>query len=188
MDPWWHTSGFCWWRWHSCHGVEQDSSRQGLFSWRQWWLRHWLWGGGRWVEGQEGLQIGLHWRQNMRQMSERYNNFHIQSKLQKILPSSWIYTSNELMHEDAFILSLGHNAAKMILQWFFLCNRNSSLTDLYIFDGLAQDCSSSIGNALELPQSRTKPSIWSYCIRLLKCRIHHACDCPYFCRLWQWRG
>ena len=30
------------------------------------------------------------------------------------------------------------------------------------FDGLKQDCSNSIANALELLQSCTKPSIWGY--------------------------
>ena len=39
-------------------------------------------------------------------------------------------------------------------------NLNDEISELDYFDGLVQDCSNSIGNALELLQSCTKPSIW----------------------------
>ena len=45
----------------------------------------------------------------------------------------------------------------------------------YIFhlNGLVQDCSNSIANALELLQSCTKPWIWSIC---LEARWNHFCN------------
>ena len=56
---------------------------------------------------------------------------------------------------ELYIYKINYNAARQQYQ----CLKIALINMILYIDGLAQDCSNSIANALELLQSCTKPSI-----------------------------